>query len=87
MEKFEIAFAIGAVAIAGVLAGVLYALYPSSFGGNTGLSTTSTASDTLTTPYDETTSTAATTNSTADQNATNSTTAASVPAPAGNAGY
>ena len=33
MALFEIAFAVGAIAVAGVVGGILYVLYPSSFDG------------------------------------------------------
>ena len=33
MALFEIAFAVGAIAVAGLVGGILYVLYPSSFDG------------------------------------------------------
>lgn len=86
MEKLDLAFAVGALALAGVVGGLLYALYPEWFGGYTEPSDgTSTASSTYTST-DGITSTP-TVNTTATQNTTSTADSASGPQPSNNSGY
>ena len=85
MEKLDLAFAVGALALAGLVAGVLYALYPEWFSGFAESSDgTSIASSTYTT--DEMTSSPID-NSTATQNTTSTADSASGPQPSNNSGY
>jgi hypothetical protein len=86
LEKLDLAFALGALALAGVVAGVLYALYPEWFSGYTESSDgTSIASS----PYISTDGMTSTPidNSTATQNTTSTADSASAPQPSNNSGY
>jgi len=91
MGKLDRGFAIGAVAAAVVVGGVIFALYPASFGYGTRNAETSTASSTyVASDAPQTTNTAAQDSSTASQKATDSSTTAgstSTPQPSGNSGY
>jgi hypothetical protein len=85
LEKLDLAFAVGAFALAGIVAGVLYALHPEWFSGYTESSNgTSIASS----PYISTDPLAGTPidNSTATQNTT-SADSASAPQPSNSSGY
>jgi hypothetical protein len=86
LGKFEIAFAVGAIASAGVVAGILYALYPNDFGGTAPSDgATSTASNAYT-GVDGLSSTASE-NGTASQNATSTAGNVSSQQPSSTPGY
>lgn len=86
MGKFEIAFAVGAIASAGIVAGILYALYPNDFGGYTPADEATATASSAYTGVDGLTSTASE-NSTASQNATSTAGNASGQQPSSSPGY
>ena len=86
MEKLDLAFAVGALGLAGVVGGLLYAVYPDWFGAySESTGGTSIASS----PYISTDGMTSTPidNSTATQNSTSTADSSSVPSPSNNSGY
>jgi hypothetical protein len=86
--SLELGFAIGAIAFATIVGGVLYALYPNTFGEQTTTASeaTPTASDGFV-PPDVTMTTTPSGNSTASQNTTSSAGNASSPQTSTTPGY
>ena len=86
MGKLELGFAVGAIASAGIVAGILYALYPNDFDGSAPSDDATSTASSAYTGVDELTSTASE-NSTASQNATSTAGNASSLQPSSTPGY
>lgn len=80
MGKLELGFAVGAIASAGIVAGILYALYPNDFGGYAESGDATSTASSAYTDIDGLTTTASD-NSTASQNATSTAGNVSSPQP------
>ena len=86
MGKFEIAFAVGAIASAGLVAGILYVLYPNDFSGTARSDDATSTATSAYTGVDGLTSKASE-NGTASQNATSTAGNGSSPQPSSTPGY